>query len=124
MLRVGALGPWSFCCGDRERGGLQAGGPPRFSRDTETVQVFKGGDGVTGIEYLRAGRTMERFEPGMATAAGGGPHSLFDRAQWFAAAQPLRTPALRTGLRAVGHYIGADVDAAGLGDPLLIALHR
>ncbi|MCP9213386.1 DUF6461 domain-containing protein [Streptomyces sp. NEAU-Y11] len=121
VLRVGALGRWSFCYENREPEGFKPAVLHRLSHATETIQVFKGGDGMNGIERLQAGHTTERFEPGMATAHGDGPHLLFDQAQRLTAAQPPHTPALHTALRAVGQYIGADLHTATLNGPLLTA---
>jgi hypothetical protein len=63
LLRTGYLGKWTFCYEDGALESIKVDVLRRLSADTETIQMFKGGDGMNIVKYFRDGRTIESFEP-------------------------------------------------------------
>ncbi|MHC3475615.1 DUF6461 domain-containing protein [Streptomyces sp. 7R007] len=128
LLRVGALAKdWIYCYENLEPEGLKPTVVARLSQGTETVRVFKGGDGLCTLDHYRDGRRTESVELSTTPVVRGeGPHAsalrqALDALPAAASSSGSSTSVLLIGLNIVGRYVGGVLDAQTLQGPLLTA---
>jgi hypothetical protein len=130
LLRVGALAEdWVYCYENLEPEGLKSTVMARLSEGTETVRVFKGGDGLCTLDHYRDGRRTESVELSTTPVVRGqGPHAFASALRQALDAIPAATSSsgsptsvLVIGLDVVGRYVGGVLDAQTLQGPLLTA---
>lgn len=63
LFRVGVLQDWIFCYEDRKLLGVTRGVQEALSRESKTIRLFKGGDGMRTVERMENCRRIEYFEP-------------------------------------------------------------
>ncbi|MFI1415888.1 DUF6461 domain-containing protein [Streptomyces sp. NPDC020707] len=63
LLRIGTFGDWTFCYEDRKLLGITKDVRISLSRESETIGLFKGGDGMRSFERMQDCRRIELFEP-------------------------------------------------------------
>ncbi|MEV5935054.1 DUF6461 domain-containing protein [Streptomyces sp. NPDC052079] len=119
VLRVGALGAWSFCFEDYGVMGAMPGPLSALSQGRETFSVLRGGDGTNGFAHWRDGQCTERFEPGFTHTKPKPPHPWWDAVQERLDATGEEYPGLVPLLEAVVHHTGAVLDTGTLSGPLL-----
>ncbi|MFD5537658.1 hypothetical protein ACFWIJ_07330 [Streptomyces sp. NPDC127079] len=100
----------------------------RLSQGTETVRVFKGGDGLRTLDHYRDGRRTESVELSTTPVVRGeGPHTLASALRQALHAIPATansgsaTSVLLVGLDIVVRHVGGVLDAQTLRGPLLTA---
>ncbi|MFF4834980.1 DUF6461 domain-containing protein [Streptomyces sp. NPDC001315] len=118
VLRVGALGDWSFCHETWGVLGAMPGPLSALSRDTETFTVDLGGDGMNTFGHWRGGRCTEVFEPGEPATRPLPPHPWWDAVQEQREAAGSGEPGLVPAVRVIGDYIGAILDDDTVDGPL------
>ncbi|WP_159043365.1 DUF6461 domain-containing protein [Streptomyces sp. NBRC 110028] len=126
LLRTGPLGRWTFCYEDGVPEGIKTQVLHRLSQGTDTLALFKGGDGLVTFTHFHDGNRAAQFEPGR-------PHTIDgdDPQHFWQAIQIARQPADNNGrpvlsihaaLHAIGQHIGADFDTSTLNGSMLTAL--
>ncbi|MER7141143.1 DUF6461 domain-containing protein [[Kitasatospora] papulosa] len=122
LIRVGTVREWSFGYEDRISLGMTEDVRNRVSHTTETLEIFKGGDGTNTFLRMNNGRRLEMFEPrNPADVFGDGPflvsEILQERFQPGGGGARAMTDLTTT---ISGHY-GITVDRETLKGPLMTA---
>ncbi|MFF2703657.1 DUF6461 domain-containing protein [Streptomyces cyaneofuscatus] len=122
LIRVGRVGDWSFSYEDRIPLGMTEGVRERVSRNTETLEISKGGDGTNSFQRMKNSRRLETFEPrNPIDAFGDGPFLMSEILQ--ERFQPDRggRRAMIDLTTAISENYGITVDRKALKGPLLTA---
>lgn len=119
VLRVGALGEWTFCFETLGVQGIMPAVLAALSQNTQAVAVNLGANALHILEHWMDGQPHERFEPGQATSLQAADvHPFWDAAERHRANHP-GLPAVLGALEAVGDRIGGYLTADILEGPLL-----
>jgi hypothetical protein len=125
LLRVGTLGEWTFCYEDRELLGITKGVRHMLSRGSETIGLYKGGDGTRSFEHMENCRSLELFEPSHPSEAyGEGPFIFADLVRDKLSTAGSGTTGLSAITQVLADRIGLQLDRDTLEGPLLTAPHR
>ncbi|MEG8281276.1 DUF6461 domain-containing protein [Streptomyces sp. AHA2] len=124
LIRVGGLEGWSFSYEDRIPLGVTKQVREHVSRDTETLEISKGGDGTNFFQRMKNGRRLEAFEPrNPIDASGDGPFLMSEILQ--ERLQHIGGRRVMTALtNAIFENYGITVDREVLRGPLLTAALR
>ncbi|MER7794545.1 DUF6461 domain-containing protein [Streptomyces sp. NPDC097640] len=119
VIRVGALGEWSFSTEEYGLMGRMPGPLSALSEGRETFSILKGGDGMNIFEHWRDGRRTEWFEPGYSYTRPVAPHPWWDAAQAGIEAAGSEYTRLEIVMRVVADHTGVVLDDDTLNGPLL-----
>lgn len=119
VLRAAQLADWTLCLEEDNLLGTMPHVLASLSKDTETLCILRGGDGMHRFAHWRNGAPAEAFEPGMGHTRPPAPHPWWDNIERRAAAGSRQDSTLRYALQAVGDHIGVAVDLRTVTQPML-----
>ncbi|CAK7286818.1 hypothetical protein SGPA1_41078 [Streptomyces misionensis JCM 4497] len=112
---VGTLNWWSFCHEDMDAFGSRHGVLASLSRATETLSLFRGGDGMNLCAVWRNGQREEFFEPGTPVRGSQRNQKLWSLT-W--GCREGNSPIV-SALHAISNYTGVSLNSAIIAGPLL-----
>ncbi|MEU0382545.1 MULTISPECIES: DUF6461 domain-containing protein [Streptomyces] len=125
LIRVGGVRGWSFSYEDRIILGGTKGVRERVSRSTETLEIFKGGDGTNFFQRMKNGSRLEAFEPrNPIDVSGDGPFLISETLQKRFQPGGGGRRALTALTDAISENYGITVDREVLKGPLLTVALR
>ncbi|MFD5989746.1 DUF6461 domain-containing protein [Streptomyces cyaneofuscatus] len=125
LIRVGGVRDWSFSFEDRISLGMTKEVRERVSRNTETLEIFKGGDGTNFFQRMKHGRRLEAFEPrNSIDVSGDGPFLLSETLQERFQPDGRGRRAITALTDAISENYGITVDREVLQGPLLTVALR
>ncbi|MFJ5221052.1 DUF6461 domain-containing protein [Streptomyces sp. NPDC088354] len=123
VLRVGDFKDWSFAIEAFGIKGMDATLLEDLSRDSETFAVHSGANALDLMEHWRAGRPLEKFEPGNPmTLRASGSHPFWDATERLRKAYP-GVMYVVAAMGSIGEHIGGSLSrAVDDGELLSVAL--
>ncbi|MYT97327.1 MULTISPECIES: DUF6461 domain-containing protein [unclassified Streptomyces] len=125
LIRVGGVRDWSFSFEDRISLGMAREVRERVSRNTETLEIFKGGDGTNFFQRMKDGRRLEAFEPrNPIDVSGDGPFLISETLQQSFQPDGGGRRAITALTDAISENYGITIDREVLKGPLLTVALR
>ncbi|WP_424862801.1 DUF6461 domain-containing protein [Streptomyces sp. MMS24-I29] len=122
VLRVGAIGDWSFCLEEWGWLGSTTALLTRLSQGTETLSLQQDARGQQRFQFWRDGHLKERFRPGMVGTRPEPPHPWWDAVELRRSEAAEEFPGWDPVLRAVSELTGATLSNETVNSPLLTVL--
>lgn len=125
LIRVGGLQGWSFAYEDRIPLGMTKEVREHVSRNTETLEILKGGDGTNFFQRMKNGRRLEAFEPrNPIDVSGDGPFLISEILREMFQPDTGGRQAITALTNVIFENYGITVDREVLQGPLLTAAIR